>query len=422
MTDIHVRGLSESEATVFDDLMRVTGGHIREEFHTTLAEWRHAGAVHEIDFLAEFGARSPMQNHGGRAFSVFGYNEAVEVLRDPRRFSSEAVRHSSGRAFGKTIITEDPPEHTQIRRLAQGLFTRKALDDWKTELFEPVIRAYVAEILPRGGADLHRDLLMSFPVTVLHRMLGLDVDPERAEWFHRCALQILGIRGDNPAPGLQVLEELYAYFLTLIETRRREIAEGTERHDIITQLVAKNDAEGLVDDEELARFLRILLPGGADTTTNASGNMFVDLLRYPDQLEKVRANPDLFEACVDETIRHENTSAAVYRGVTADTELAGVAMPAGSIVACVLGSANRDERRYDDADQFIVDRQPGGHVGFGHGLHLCIGAQMARVEMSVALEVILEQMPLLRPDPAYEPPYVRGALHRHPGHLKVRWD
>lgn len=422
MTDIHVRGLSASEAQVFNDLMRVTGAHIRDDFHTRLADWRRESPVHEVDFLSALGARSPMANHGGRAFSVFGHQEVVDVLRDPERFSSEAVRHSSGRAFGKTIITEDPPEHTAIRRLAQGFFTRKVLDDWKKELFEPVMRAYVAELLPRGSADLHRDLLMSFPVTILHRMMGLDGDPEKSEWFHRCALQILSIRGDNPGPGLQVLEELYEFFLSLIEQRRREIAAGTNRQDVVTQLVAKNDAEQLVADDELARFLRILLPGGADTTTNASGNMFVNLLTYPEEMAKLRADRSLFEACVDESIRHENTSPAVYRGATVDCEVGGMHIPAGSIVACVLASANRDERRYADPNRFVIGRQPGGHVGFGHGIHLCIGSQMARLEMTVALEVILEEMPRLRPDPDYEAPFVCGALHRHPGHLRVRWD
>ena len=368
------------------------------------------------------GARSPASLHDGHVFSVFTYDDGLEVFRNPARFSSAAVRASFGKAWGKTLITEDPPEHRALRTLVQPLFARKAVETWKREIFEPTVRAYVEVLQPMGAADLHHEVLLPFPVTVNHRLMGLDRDPEQADRFHRLALQLFLVRGEDPTPGLRAADELFEFFSALIEDRRREIRDGRAGEDLATQLVAINDRDHNVTDDELARFLQLLLPGGADTTTNSTGNMFVSLLNHPDELEKVRHAPALIDDAIEEAIRYDGTAAANYRGVTEDCEIAGTAVPAGAMVICSVSSANRDESRFEDPHRFDVTRPSGGHVGFGHGLHLCLGAAMARAEMSVALRVVFEMMPCLRPDPDFEPPFVCGALHRHPGHLRVRWD
>jgi cytochrome P450 len=150
--------------------------------------------------------------------------------------------------------------------------------------------------------------------------------------------------------------------------------------------------------------------------------MFVNFIRHPEQLDLVREDPALIPAAVEESIRHNNSSVAIYRGVTEDIELGGVRVPQGSMVVVCLAAANRDERRFDDPDRFDVTRKDGGHTGFGHGIHLCIGLHMARMEMASALEVVIETMPRLRADPDFDLPETRGALYRHPSHLKVRWD
>jgi cytochrome P450 len=422
MSNVAVRRISAAERDLYDELMRVTGGHVREDYHTRLAEWREQGAVLELNYFGEFGASSPASVHDGPVFTVFRHKEATAVYRDAETFSSAAVRNSAGKPFGRTIITEDPPEHRAIRHLTQPLFSRSAVEPWREQYFEPAFRRHLDAIYDRGEADLFHDLLLPYPVAVIHDLMGIETEGERADRFHRLALQIFLVRGPNPQQGLAALEELFDFFSEVIVERRKAIRDGVAGDDLATQLVRLNDDQRAVDDDELARFLRLLLPGGADTTTNTSGNMIVSLLRNPDQLESLRADPSLIDNVVEETMRYEVTSSANYRGATKDVEIGGVTIPEGAMVMCSIASANRDERRFEKPDEFDIMRKPSNHVGFGHGIHLCLGQFMARAEMSVALRVLLETMPRLRSDPDYEPPYVCGVLHRHPGQLRVRWD
>lgn len=422
MSEIVVRQITDDEMGLYDELMRVTGGHVREEYHTRLAEWRAEAPLMNINYFGEFGASSPASIHDGPVFSVFRYEEATQVYRDFKTFSSETVRNSAGRAFGQTIITEDPPEHKAIRKLTQPLFTRKAVESWVPDYFEPAFKAHLDSIYERGEADLFHELLLPYPVAVIHQLMGIEAEGERADRFHQLALQIFLIRGPDPALGLKALDELFDFFSEMIVERRKDIRDGVAGNDLATQLVRTNDEEQYVDDDELARFLRLLLPGGADTTTNTSGNMFVSLLNNPDQLEMVKADRSLIDSVVEETMRYEVTSSANYRGATTDCEISGVAIPKGAMVMVSIASSNRDERRYERPNEFDITRKPMNHVGFGHGIHLCLGHFMARAEMSTALRMTLDAMPNLRPDPDYEAPYVCGVLHRHPGSLRVRWD
>lgn len=423
MRTFKIRPISDDEEQAFELLMKAAGSHVGTEFHSRLAEWRRAGAVQEVNFLGELGVLSPPSMHDGPVFSVFSYEHVVEVLRNPSVFSSEAVRPSTGKAWGKTILTEDPPDHDKIHTLGMGFFTRRALAAWKDEIFEPTVRQYVDAILSVGHGDIHKQVFLPFPVTVLHSVLGLDHDPEESSRFHRLSLQqFLARMQKDPSVGMKATEELFDYFFQLIQTSREQQARGVSPEDLLGQMVAVNDREHYVDDDELTRFFRILLPAGADTTTNATGNMFVNFLQNPDQLDLVRDNPSLVGPAVEESIRHNNSSVAIYRGCTEEYELGGVRIPKGAMVVLSLAAANRDEERYTEPDRFDITRKDGGHVGFGHGIHLCIGLHMARMEMSSALEVIVEMMPRLRPDPDFDMPETRGALYRHPSHLNVRWD
>jgi cytochrome P450 len=422
MSTMEVRQISAEERALYDELMRVTGGHVREDYHARLAEWRDQGAILELNYFGEFGASSPASVFDGPVFSVFRHTEATQVYRDAATFSSEAVRESAGKPFGKTIITEDPPDHRAIRRLTQPLFSKAAVEPWKKRYFEPAFRRYLDAIYDQGEADLFHDLLLPFPVAVIQELMGIESEGEQADRFHRLALQIFLIRGPNPKLGMDAMQELFEFFSEVIVERRKAIRDGKAGDDLATQLVRLNDEQQAVDDDELARFLRILLPGGADTTTNTSGNMVVSLLNNPEQFAMVRADHSLIDNVVEETMRYEVTSAANYRGTTRECEVAGVVIPQGSMVMCSIASANRDDRRFENPNSFDILRKPANHVGFGHGIHLCLGQFMARAEMSTALRLILEEMPNLRADPAYEPPYVCGVLHRHPGQLRVLWN
>ena len=232
MSEIVVRQITDDEMGLYDELMRVTGGHVREEYHTRLAEWRAEAPLMNINYFGEFGASSPASIHDGPVFSVFRYEEATQVYRDFKTFSSETVRNSAGRAFGQTIITEDPPEHKAIRKLTQPLFTRKAVESWVPDYFEPAFKAHLDSIYERGEADLFHELLLPYPVAVIHQLMGIEAEGEKADRFHQLALQIFLIRGPDPALGLKALELTAYYFPKTTPEYLKSIRERCDKLEI----------------------------------------------------------------------------------------------------------------------------------------------------------------------------------------------
>ena len=219
MSEIPLRRMGAEERHVYAELMRVTGAHIRSDYPDRLAPWREAGPVHEINLFDEMGARSPASLHDGPVFSVFSYEGVLDVYRDPATFSSEAVRPSFGKAWGKTLITEDPPEHTALRNMVQPLFTRRTAELWKREMFEPVVRAYVESILPLGGADLQKEVFLPFPVAIIHRLMGLDRDPAQADRFHE-RLDALGVPHRSVPCGRDVSPRLARAVVAAVRTEK----------------------------------------------------------------------------------------------------------------------------------------------------------------------------------------------------------
>jgi cytochrome P450 len=187
--------------------------------------------------------------------------------------------------------------------------------------------------------------------------------------------------------------------------------------------VALNDQDRALTDDEVAWFLRLLLPAGAETTSKATGNLLVGLLRDPSQWQTLVSRPSLVPGAVEEGLRWDGATVAVYRVAMQDSAIAGASIPAGSGITVAVGSANHDEEYFSDPDAYDIARvSKVPQLGFGHGIHLCLGHQMARMEMTVALEVLLEKMPNLRLDGDHPDPEIVGLTFRAPSHLRVRWD
>ena len=174
-----------------------------------------------------------------------------------------------------------------------------------------------------------------------------------------------------------------------------------------------------LSDEEIFSFLRLLLPAGVETTYRSLGNMLFGLLSNPDQLDAVRADRSLLPQAIEEAVRWEPPLLTITRVATRDTELAGVPIPAGSSVMPMLGAANRQDDRYPDPDRFDIFRPARPHVGFGHGVHVCLGMHLARLEMRVALNLLFDRLPNLRLDPDGDDPHIRGQVFRSPTSLPV---
>jgi cytochrome P450 len=258
-------------------------------------------------------------------------------------------------------------------------------------------------------------LTFHFPVQVIAEILGLP----RADFprFQRWAIEITSVTTDWDR-GIAASEALRDYFAGVVEERRVRPAD-----DLISDLLAV-DVEGRrLDDEEIFSFLRLLLPAGVETTYRASGNLLYGLLTNPDQLRAVRQDRSLLPAAFEETIRWEPPVTVILRRAMVDTELAGVAVAEGADVGLLLGSANRDERKYEHPDQFDIFRESRQSLGFGFGVHVCLGMHLARMETRVAVNALLDRMPdlALAPAPGQDL-HIKGMAFRSPIALPVAFS
>ena len=332
-----------------------------------------------------------------RIYTVSRYSEVSHVLRNPEIFSSEIMGGSQAEAMNSegdiaptagSIIGQDPPEHTRQRGIVNRGFTPR-----RVAALEPRIRKKAEELFAsfegRGSCDLMTEFASPLPVGVIADLLGLD--PNRRDDFKRWsnALIVGSTRpgGEGFGPRIELFREFRAYMTEVIEERRRN--PGL---DLISTLIHSGEGEGILDPEQVISFASLLLAAGSETTSNLIGNAVLALLEHPEQLERVQNDPRLVSNLVEETLRYDPPIQLTMRLATRETEVAGVAIPQGSIVAVLLASANRDEAQFEEPDRFNIDRPSPAHLAFGFGNHFCIGASLARLEGSIALEMILTRL------------------------------
>ena len=347
-------------------------------------------------------------------FTAFGFDAVQQVLKDGETFSSAGYAEIMGPVFGHSILEMDEPEHHTYRGLVQQAFSRKAMETWERDLVRGVVDEMLDTIVDAKRGDLVRSLTFPFPVLVIARMLGLA--PEDLTTFHRQAVEMIsaGFEFDR---AIAASNALFEYFSAIIAERRKHPSD-----DVISVLVkAELDGEHL-DDAQICSVLRLLLPAGAETTYRSSSNLLYGLLTNPDQLDALRADRALMPQAIEEGLRWEPPLLGIMRTATRDTEVDGMKIPAGSIVAVNLGSANHDERYWDNAENFDMFRPPRQHIAFAWGPHMCLGLHLARMETRVALNQVLDRLPNVRIDPDAEPPFITGAVFRAPNALPVVWD
>jgi cytochrome P450 len=344
---------------------------------------------------------------------ILGFDAVQQVLRDGEAFTSSGYANTIGLLFGHSILEMDEPEHHAYRALIQQAFTRKAMESWEVDIVRPVVEELVDQFRDRGHADLVKELLFPFPVTVIGKMLGLPDDDLPV--FHAKGVELITIISDIER-GYNASLWLYDYFQKIITERRAE-----PRNDLISVLAqAELDGQHLTDDEIIA-FLRLLLPAGAETTYRSSSNLMFGLLTNPDQLEALRADRLLMPQAIEEGLRWEPPLPSIGRTASRDVEIAGVLIPKGSPVSVNMGSANRDASRWDNPDAFDILREPKQHMSFAFGPHMCLGMHLARMETTVAINAILD-LPNLRLDPAAEDIHISGLAFRAPNALPVLFD
>jgi cytochrome P450 len=347
-----------------------------------------------------------------REYSAMSFDAVNKVFRDGRLFTSKPYDKTIGLFMGPTILAMDGKKHRDHRNLVSAAFKSRALARWEPKIVRPVCDALIDEFID-GEADLVRDFTFEFPTRIIAQLLGLPA--EDLPMFRTRAEQLISYHV-NYQSAFEASAVLKDYFLEQIEKRRSKPTQ-----DIIGDLVtAEIDGEKL-SDEAIYSFLRLLLPAGLETTYRSSGNLLYLLLTHPDQFAAVQADHELIPRAIEEGLRVETPLTTVQRFATEDTELEGVSIPARSVIGVCIGSANRDERRWERSEEFDIFRQYVPHISFAAGEHTCLGLHLARLETRVALECLLTRltnMKLLTDDD----PHIHGQPFRSPTALPVKFD
>jgi cytochrome P450 len=342
--------------------------------------------------------------------AVSRYADVVSLLRDPATFTSTRgnTREDMPQVADTTMITSDPPKHTDLRQLVNRAFTPKMV-----ATLEPRVRAVTDSLLDaviaRQRFDVISDLAYPLPVTIIAELLG--VDPEHGEDFKRWSDDSIAALGSGGSYGQadrmgESMGEFYEYFGRVIAERK-----SAPREDLISAMLL--NAETVPDPGQLVTLCFLLLVAGHETTTNLIGNGTLALFENPDQLELLQRNPEIAASYVEEALRYDSPVQGLYRTTTRDVDVAGTTIAAGTKMLCLFASANRDGAQFRNADTFDIRRQPNIHVAFGSGVHFCLGASLARQEARIAVERMVSRLGRLRRDPDRPPvrllnPTIRG--------------
>jgi cytochrome P450 len=324
-------------------------------------------------------------------WNIFRYRDVLRVLSDYEAFSSQFTGGQIGDddPFTASMIATDPPKHRLLRNLVSQAFTPRAVN-----ALEPRIKEIVKEHLDKeaeaGEMDAIQDLGYPLPVIVIAEMLGIP--PEDREKFKEwsdniVAMADLGGEVDySEFIGNQSIMEMSAYFMNTIEHRRENPGD-----DLISGLLQANIDGQTLTLIEMLGFCALLLVAGNETTTNLIGNAMLTFTKHPDVWEKLRAERELLPQAIEEVLRYRSPVQSMFRVAKEEVEVAGMKIPAKAPVVAWIGSANHDEEQFADADSFRPDRQPKGNLAFGHGIHYCLGAPLARLEAGIALGEMLNR-------------------------------
>jgi len=356
---------------------------------------------------AEMRRNAPVcQVDPGGMWAVTRFDDVVYVLKNPQLFSSRGFGVATnppwlgGNPFSESMITLDPPQHGRLRGLLSKAFGASAI-----ARMEPRVRAFAEEAvaaLPLGEPlDIMPSFALRVPASVIGDLMGLDpsLHARLKRWADLITGGVTTVRPeelDRKQLARDAVADLRRYFGEVLEARRRNPAE-----DLVSDLLrAEVDGEVLTQDELIA-FMAVLLVGGIETVVHMLGVSFVVLLDQPELLARLRADRSLIPAFLEEVLRYEPPAQAAPRMATQEVEVGGVKLPKGAPLLAMLGSANRDEAYFPDGDRFAMDRTGPKNLSFGHGVHFCLGAQLARMEGRLALEALLDKVGRLErgPDP-----------------------
>lgn len=350
------------------------------------------------------------------------YADVVAALKDGRLAK---VRHNAVsperphrapwlpafmRPLTQNMLDLDPPDHTRLRTLVHTVFTPRRIAQLRTRI-ELLCNTLVDDAVRRGQLELISGYALPIPLTIIAELLGIP--PQDRAVFHRWSQHVVAVSsGVDLLRALPGIWRIVGYLRALCAQRRVE-----PQDDLLTALVQAEAAGDRLSEDELIGMVFLLLLAGHETTVNLIGNGVLTLLEHPEQREQLRREPELITSAVEELARYASpVIMATERYAREDITVAGVTIPRGELVLAVLASANRDERQFANPDRLDLARTPNHHLAFGQGIHYCLGATLARMEVQIALATLLRRLPNLR---LHAPRWRRGMFVRGLEHLPL---
>lgn len=400
------------------------------DLYAVSREKRQTTPVMEGDFMASLSVPTHAgQRHGHPTYAVFKYNDIKAVLQDAATFTSGFIAKGLGTFFGGDgliIIAMDGDQHRKARGLLQPVFTPQSVNPWRVEIERSIREEFIAPLVPNKRADL-MDFALYFPIRVIYALIGFPQE-NIGDFYEYAAMGLTILAGPKNDPAeeeaarqnaVSASQGLYDAVIKLVAQRR---AEGANGDDLISRLIRAEFEDRRLDDMEIATFVRSLVAAGGETTTRTFSSVMTLLLQRPELLARVRDDRSLVSKLIDEAIRFEPTSTVKVRQAARDVEIGGVKIPQGALVQCVIASANRDEDVFENADEFDIDRKLKPSFTFGYGPHMCIGQFVAKLELSAAVNAVLDLFPNVRLDPDQPAPEIQGGQLRGASSIPVIWD
>ncbi|MCA6103441.1 cytochrome P450 [Bradyrhizobium australafricanum] len=366
---------------------------------------------------------APVKRLPNGCYFLTRYDDLIAAYKNTKAFSSDKKKEFLPK-YGNSLLYEhhttslvfnDPPAHTRVRRLIMGALSPRAIAGMEPDLIA-LVDSLLDRIETRDRFELIGDFASAIPVEVIGNLL--DVPHDEREPLRDWSLAILGalepvIGKDAFDRGNNAVKDFLAYLETLVERRRAK--PGNPERDVLTRLIQGEDNGERLTAKELLHNCIFLLNAGHETTTNLIGNGLVALSQNPDQKQRLIAQPELVKTAVEEMLRYESSNQLGNRMIVEETELGGIKLPAGTLVTLCIGAANRDPAQFPNPEAFDVARTPNRHLAFGTGAHQCAGMALARLEGAIAISRFLKRFPNYALDG--EP--VRGGRVRFRGFLSV---